>query len=127
MPQIIVTAEVKDVEEWLKFKAELVQQCRRSRRMVRATSLWMAAKKSPALGCSQYGSLPDSPELPLSGTGGVGEASRDDPVDYGHIHQEVDGCQARDPQAAYLRISEPAALAVVAQRTQANTASKQWD
>ena len=24
MPQIIVTAEVKDVEEWLKFKAELV-------------------------------------------------------------------------------------------------------
>jgi len=38
MPQIIVTAAVNDVEEWLKFKAEMVPRCRLSRRTVPATS-----------------------------------------------------------------------------------------
>lgn len=91
MPQVIVTAAVNDVEEWLKFKAEMVPA--------------MSAVASDGAsyvamdGSNQVAStwdVPDmeafmaAPELVLSGTGcGVG-ASRDDPFDDSGVRQEVD-------------------------------------
>ena len=50
MPQIIVTAAVNDVEEWLKFKAEMVPAMSPVASDGPATSPWMAAIKSPAHG-----------------------------------------------------------------------------
>ena len=45
MPQIIVTAAVNDVEEWLKFKADMVPALSAVASMGPATSPWMAGNQ----------------------------------------------------------------------------------
>ena len=89
MPQIIVTAAVNDVEEWLKFKADMVPALSAVALMGPATSPWMAVTRSPArdvpdMEAFQAAQGSFSPELAAAAE------RRHDPIDDGGVHQEVD-------------------------------------
>jgi len=125
MPQIIVTAAVNDVEEWLKFKAEMVP----AMSPVASDGASYVAMD----GSNKVASTWDVPDMEAfqaaqgsfsQETGGGGEASRDDPVDYGRVHQEVDRSSPRRIGSLSRKSARRRLWRAVAQRTQANTPSK---
>jgi hypothetical protein len=105
MPQIIVTAAVNDVDEWLKFKAEMVPAMSA---VASDGASYVAMDGSNQVASTwdvpDMEAFPGSPELLLSGTGGGGEASRDDPIDDGGVHQEVGRRSLRGRRGSLSRI-----------------------
>ncbi len=64
MPQIIVTAAVNDVQEWLRFKAEMVPAMSAVASDGASYVAAMAVTRSPAHGTSLTGRPPRQPRAP---------------------------------------------------------------
>ena len=89
MPKIVVTAAVKDVEAWLKFKPELIAQM--SAVASDGTSYVVADgsnRVATTWDIPRPGGLSGCPDRSISRAGGSDGAVRDDPA-CDHLHREV--------------------------------------